>query len=151
MQGHGKHPVVAKVHQTPREAAAAWLGVLLMFLVFCIPTMNGIILAYFTKQLQQDVGITIAQYGLLTGAAVHILALHPSTHASGLWRYWGSTACALHLFRPILSPQLGEHELLPALFLHTMLEHCLRGSSRWCSTCPHGVSMLRAQAMPMGW
>ena len=40
---------------------------LLCFLVFCLPTMNGIVLAYFTKQLQRDVGITIAQYGLLTG------------------------------------------------------------------------------------
>ena len=75
-QGHGKHGEVAKIHQTPREAAAAWLGVLLMFLVFCIPTMNGIILAYFTKQLQQDVGITIAQYGLLTGAALQALDQH---------------------------------------------------------------------------
>ena len=78
MQDDNKHSVVAKIHQTPREAAAAWLGVLLMFLVFCIPTMNGIILAYFTKQLQQDVGITIAQYGLLTGAALPALTLLPS-------------------------------------------------------------------------
>ena len=65
LQAHHHPP---KIHQTPREAAAAWLGVALMFLVFCIPTMNGIVLAYFTKQLQADVGITIAQYGLITGA-----------------------------------------------------------------------------------
>ena len=40
---------------------------LLCFLVFCLPTMNGIVLAYFTTQLQRDVGITIAQYSLLSG------------------------------------------------------------------------------------
>jgi len=57
-----------KMRQAPREAAWAWLGVFLMFLVFCLPTMNGIVLAYFTKELQRDVGLTIAQYGLLTGA-----------------------------------------------------------------------------------
>ena len=84
MQDQSKQSGPPKVHQTPREAAAAWLGVLLMFLVFCLPTMNGIILAYFTKQLQQDVGITIAQYGLLTGAALQALALLALTKKS-LW------------------------------------------------------------------
>ncbi|KAK9833442.1 hypothetical protein WJX81_005683 [Elliptochloris bilobata] len=69
MQAVQVHVHPPKIHQTPREAAAAWVGVALMFLVFCLPTMNGIVLAYFTKQLKEDVGLTIAQYGLLTGYA----------------------------------------------------------------------------------
>jgi len=65
---HQAREAPLKVRQAPREAAWAWLGVFLLFLVFCLPTMNGIVLAYFTKELQRDVGLTIAQYGLLTGA-----------------------------------------------------------------------------------
>ncbi|KAK9904809.1 hypothetical protein WJX75_002922 [Coccomyxa subellipsoidea] len=62
-------PFVVGLKQTRREQIAAWYGVAALFFVVLVPTLNSTILAYFTSDLQKDCGLTIAQYGLLTGYA----------------------------------------------------------------------------------
>ncbi|CAL8464318.1 g3853 [Coccomyxa elongata] len=62
-------PFVVGLQQTRREQFAAWYGVAALFFVVLVPTTNATILAYFTADLKRDCGLTIAQYGLLTGYA----------------------------------------------------------------------------------
>ncbi|CAK0783481.1 hypothetical protein CVIRNUC_006680 [Coccomyxa viridis] len=54
---------------TRKDTVFSWIGVAVMFFVVMIPTVNQTILAYFTTELKQDCGLTIAQYGLLSGYA----------------------------------------------------------------------------------
>lgn len=44
-------PYIVGVKQTRREKFAAWYGVLALFFVVLIPTLNSTSLAYFTKQV----------------------------------------------------------------------------------------------------
>jgi len=102
---HQAREAPLKVRQAPREAAWAWLGVFLMFLVFCLPTMNGIVLAYFTKELQRDVGLTIAQYGCSL-----VRGRRPARTADALMRSAGlSVAC------PAVQPSSASLHCLDSL------------------------------------
>ncbi|CAL5223872.1 g6461 [Coccomyxa viridis] len=54
---------------TTMETMLSWTGVAILFFVVLVPATNQTILAYFTAELKQDCGLTIAQYGLLSGYA----------------------------------------------------------------------------------
>ncbi|CAL5220605.1 g2646 [Coccomyxa viridis] len=54
---------------TTKETILSWTGIAILFFVVLVPTTNQTILAYFTSELKRDCGLTIAQYGLLSGYA----------------------------------------------------------------------------------
>ncbi|CAL8472225.1 g11767 [Coccomyxa elongata] len=58
---------------TMSEYLTAWLAVFLFTLATILSFMGNVLLSYFNQQISQDIGMTDAQYGMLTGYAYYLL------------------------------------------------------------------------------
>ncbi|BDA47322.1 hypothetical protein COCOBI_10-1680 [Coccomyxa sp. Obi] len=55
------------------EYLTAWLAVFILTLATILSFMGNVMLSYFNEQISQDIGMTDAQYGMLTGYAYYLL------------------------------------------------------------------------------
>ncbi|BDA47321.1 hypothetical protein COCOBI_10-1670 [Coccomyxa sp. Obi] len=55
------------------ELLTAWLAVFILTLAAILSFLGNLVLSYFNQQISQDIGMTDAQYGMLTGYAYFLL------------------------------------------------------------------------------
>ncbi|BDA47320.1 hypothetical protein COCOBI_10-1660 [Coccomyxa sp. Obi] len=55
------------------EYLKGWLAVFIMTLAAILSNLGNLILSYFNQQMSQDIGMTDAQYGMLTGYAYFLI------------------------------------------------------------------------------